>query len=157
MSTLLPPDLHAMLFEEIKELVEPRPFVPKARTAVNLDAKEISLLMLSTRTDTDHCDAFFKEWMESGRDVQVPDRRAEFARDLMVAARKDTVAFLNGHLFYTQPVEDIGGMSIAEATSVELVVTIIGNLIMRDLQMAHESEAGPALSSVSFQPEGEPR
>ena len=142
MSTLLPPDLHKMLDEEIRELADINPHAPNAKGTLTLNAQSIALLMLSSRKDTYHCDQFFKDWIEGDKDIQCPDMRSEFTRGMLDAARLDAFDFLDAYLHSMSnvPVEK---MDITEAVSVELVVTIIGNLIMRDMQLAHDNDDDP--------------
>lgn len=140
MSMLLPPDLHKILTEEIQTLAEVHPYASHVKGTLNLNPQSIAVMMLSSRVDTEHCDAFFKEWFESDKDVQCPDHREDFTRGMLATSRLDAVNFLDAHLYSGGPSADVSKKDLTEAVSVELVVTIIGNLIMRDLQLARDEE-----------------
>lgn len=139
MTTVLPPVLHEKVEGEVRELATVKPHVPTAEATLNLSAEQIALLMLSTHV-TENCNKFFTEFTAKGRTTLEPEDRKKFTVGMLDAARKDVIPFFKEHLYYTQPVEDIARRDVTEATALQIVILILGNMVMSALQLKHERD-----------------
>lgn len=137
MSTLLPPVLRKQIDDEIREMINVRPHNPDTMVATRLDAQLLALLLLSSH-QTQNCNVEFAVWTENGPLASLEkEARRKFAKGMLAAARRDVIRFLSDRMSLEI---DLESADITEATALQLVVLIMGNMIMRSLQMKHDAE-----------------
>ncbi len=134
MSTLLHVSLKAQVEDEIRKYVEVRPHVKTVQLPVILDASHIALTLISARA-IPQCDAFFAEWQKQGLTEMNPDDRVRLSRGMLENARKDVIVWIAEHTSYTA--DDLKTMDVAEATALQVVVLILGNMLMHSLHLQH--------------------
>jgi hypothetical protein len=137
MSTLLPDVLCKQIDDEIREMITVRPHNVEATVSPRLDAQLIALLLLSAH-QTPNCNVEFAVWTENGPLASLEkEERQKFAKGMLAAARGDVIRFLSERMSIDI---DLDNADITEAAALQLVVLIMGNMVMRSLQLKHDAE-----------------
>lgn len=137
MSTLLPEGLRKQIDEEIREIITVRPHNATATVSPRLDPQLLALLLLSSH-QTHNCNVEFAVWTENGPMASLEkEQRQKFAKGMLAAARGDVIRFLSERMSVDI---DLDNADITEAAALQLVVLIMGNMVMRALQMKHDAE-----------------
>lgn len=133
----LPPEVHAQIEAEIRDLKVVKPHMPTATVMVAVDGERIAVLMLSLQK-TNHCSAYSEMWQKKGMTFLEKDDRRDFLTGLLVEARKDVNLYLCD--LTTSGPDEFEGRDVTEAAALQIVILILGNMVMHAIHLRHIEE-----------------